>query len=218
YTVNLLISIQNYLDLTSPLHTAVFACLTMAFYATVHMGELTTKTLLSFDPLSHIKPSDVCVECDCQGNTVTNFHLPKSKSAPNGEDINWARQVGPLDPHTTFENHLEIHLPPCNGPLFAYRKGRGHKALTKGKFLSVLVSALKVSGRPSMQGHGIRISSTLEYLLRNIPFDIIKVKGRWASNTFLVYLHHHTQILAPYMQAQPSLHESFLRLTLPPVR
>ncbi|KAF8841454.1 hypothetical protein BDN67DRAFT_884747, partial [Paxillus ammoniavirescens] len=95
YTVDLLISIRNHLDLTSPLHVAIFACLTTAFYATARVGELTTKTLLSFDPLSHIKPSDVHVERDRQGNAVTNFHLPKSKSAPNREDINWARQVSP---------------------------------------------------------------------------------------------------------------------------
>ncbi|KAF8839498.1 hypothetical protein BDN67DRAFT_997256 [Paxillus ammoniavirescens] len=188
------------------------------FSATARVGELTTKTLLSFDPLSHVKPSDVRVEGDRQGNAVTNFHLPKSKSAPNREDINWARQVSPSDPHAAFKNHLEINSPPCNGPLFAYHNRKSHKALTKGKFLSVLASTLKASGRPPMQGHGIRIGSTLKYLLRNIPFDVVKVKGRWASDAFLIYLRHHVQILAPYMQAQPSLHESFLRLTLPPVR
>ncbi|KIK81601.1 hypothetical protein PAXRUDRAFT_112213, partial [Paxillus rubicundulus Ve08.2h10] len=107
YTVDLLISMQNCLDLAFPLHAGIFTCLTMA-----HVGELTTKSLLSFDPLSHIKPSDVCVECDHQGNTVTNFHLPKLKSAPNGEDIKWVRQVGPSDPHMAFKNHLEINSPP----------------------------------------------------------------------------------------------------------
>ncbi|KIJ11381.1 hypothetical protein PAXINDRAFT_84572, partial [Paxillus involutus ATCC 200175] len=129
-----------------------------------------------------------------------------------------AKQVSSSDPHAAFENHLEINSPPHNGPLFAYRNGKSHKALTKGKFLLVLASALKASGRPPMQGHGIRIGSTLKYLLRNIPFDVIKVKGRWASDAFLVYLCRHAQILAPYMQTQPSLHESFLRLTLPPIR
>ncbi|KIK84152.1 hypothetical protein PAXRUDRAFT_152959 [Paxillus rubicundulus Ve08.2h10] len=59
YTMDLLVSICNHLNLSSPLHSAVFTCLTSTFYATACMGELTTKTLLSFDPLSHIKPSDV---------------------------------------------------------------------------------------------------------------------------------------------------------------
>ena len=149
---------------------------------------------------------------------VTNFHLPHTKSAPSGEDVNWAKQTGPSDPSSAFENHLLINTPPVNGPLFAYRHGKGHKPLTKSKFLEVLNTALRTAGKSPLQGHGIRIGSTLEYLLRNIPFDVVKVKGRWASDAFLLYLRRHAQILAPYMQAQPILQESFLRLTLPPVR
>ncbi|KIK78417.1 hypothetical protein PAXRUDRAFT_164083, partial [Paxillus rubicundulus Ve08.2h10] len=200
------------------LHAAVFTCLTTAFYATARTGELTTKMLRSFDPLSHIKLTDVRVDQDHQGNKITNLHLPKSKSAPNSEDINWARQDGLSDPHAALENHMSVNAPPHDGPLFAYQHGKGHQPLTKSKFLSTLTSALKAAGKPPLQGHGIRIGSTLEYLLRNIPFDVVKVKGRWGSDAFLVYLRHHAQILAPYMQAQPSLHESFLHLTLPPVR
>ncbi|KIJ09687.1 hypothetical protein PAXINDRAFT_87109 [Paxillus involutus ATCC 200175] len=218
YTVDLLVSIRSHLDLSSPLHAATFACLTSAFYATTRVGKLTVKTLLSFDPLSHIKPSDIRMERDHQGNAITNIHLPKTKSAPNGEDINWARQNGPSDPQAALENHQRVNCPPSNGPLFAYRNSKTHKPLTKNKFLSVLASALKAAGRPPLQGHGIRIGSTLEYLLRNVPFDVVKVKGRWASDAFLVYLRRHAQILAPYMQAQPSLHKSFLRLTLSPAR
>ncbi|KIK78916.1 hypothetical protein PAXRUDRAFT_162757, partial [Paxillus rubicundulus Ve08.2h10] len=66
-------------------------------------------------------------------------------------------------------------------------------------------------------GHGIQISSTLEYLLRNIPFNIVKVKGHWASDTFLVYLRRHTQILAPFMQAKPATHKNFLHYAIPPI-
>ncbi|KIK92108.1 hypothetical protein PAXRUDRAFT_148037, partial [Paxillus rubicundulus Ve08.2h10] len=90
--------------------------------------------------------------------------------------------------------------------------------VTKNKFLLVITSTLKAARRPHLQGHGICIRLTLEYPLQNVPFDVVKVKGRWASDAFLIYLHQHAQILAPYMQAQPCLHESFLRLTLPPFR
>jgi hypothetical protein len=68
-----------------------------------------------------------------------------------------------------------------------------------------------------LKGHGIRIGSTLEYLLRHIPFDVVKVKGRWASDAFLLYLRKHAQILAPYMQAALALHKSFLQYTIPPI-
>ncbi|KAF9226526.1 hypothetical protein BS17DRAFT_794022 [Gyrodon lividus] len=76
--------------------------------------------------------------------------------------------------------------------------------------------ASKTAGITPSKGHGIRIGSTLKYLLRNIPFNIVKVMGRWVSDTFLVYLRRHTQILAPYMQANPSVHHSFICYTLPP--
>lgn len=218
YTTEIISTIRDNLNLKSPLHAAVFACLTTAFYATARTSELTIPNLKAFNPAAHIKPTDVRTVRDRPGNEVTNFHLPRSKSAPLGEDIHWAKQIGPSDPLAAFNNHFSINSPPQNGPLFAYRHGKGHKPLTKTKFLDTLSLTLKTAGHAPMNGHGIRIGSTLEYLLRNIPFDVVKVKGRWASDAFLTYLRRHAQILAPYMQATPAIQESFLRVTLPPIR
>ena len=218
YTVDVIIAICGQLDLLSPLHTATFACLTTTFYATMHTGEFTTRTLTSFNPATHIKPSDVQVNHNRNGITITNFHLPCTKSASGGEDVNWAKQSNLSDPAAAFDNHTTMNAPPPNGPLFTYQHGKGYRPLTKAKFIAVLNLALKSAGKSPLQGHGIHIGSTLEYLLRNIPFEVVKVKGRWASDAFLVYLHCHAQILAPYMQAQPKLQESFFCLTLPLVR
>ncbi len=57
----------------------------------------------------------------------------------------------------------------------------------------------------------------LEYLLRGIPFDIIKMIGQWKSNAFILYLQKHTQILALYMQAVPAIHEEFIKYTMPQI-
>lgn len=218
YTTQTISAIRDHLSLSRPLHAAVFACLTTAFFACARSGELTLKNLKIFNPTLHVKPADVRVERDRQGNEVTNFHLPQTKSAPQGEDIYWAKQDGSFDPHAALAHHMTINAPPRDGPLFAYRHGKGHKPLTKAKFLDTLTAALKDANLQPLLGHGIRIGSTLEYLLRNIPFDVVKVKGRWASDAFLAYLRRHAQVLAPYMQATPALHENLLRLTLPPVR
>ena len=156
-------------------------------------------------------------EQDRQGNIVKNFYLPYMKSVPNGENMNWAKQSGPSNPASTFDNHIKVNNPPLDGPLFAYRQGKSHWSLTKSKFIETLNTALKAQGRTPLQGHSIHIRSMLEYLLCNVPFDVVKVKGRWASNAFLLYLWQHTHILVPYMQAQPDLHTSLLRLTLPPI-
>ena len=77
--------------------------------------------------------------------------------------------------------------------------------------------AARAAGLDPHQGHGICIGSMLEYLLRGMPFKVMKVEGWWASDAFLVYLTKHAQILAPYMQAVPEVHENFIRLTMPQI-
>lgn len=69
-----------------------------------------------------------------------------------------------------------------------------------------------------IKGHSIRIGSVLEYLLRGVSFEVVKAKGRWASDAFTVYLRDHAQIMAPYMQANPAIHESIVKVAIPPIR
>ena len=51
-----------------------------------------------------------------------------------------------------------------------------------------------------------------------MPFDVMKAKGRWARDSFLLYLQKHAMIVAPYIQATPAVHEAFIRYTMPLVR
>ncbi|KAF9011022.1 hypothetical protein BDZ89DRAFT_909974, partial [Hymenopellis radicata] len=73
--------------------------------------------------------------------------------------------------------------------------------LTKPAFLARIAAAAKAADLQPLQGHGIRIGSTLEYLLRGLAFEVVKTLGRWKSDAFLVYLRKHAEIMAPYMQA-----------------
>ena len=38
--------------------------------------------------------------------------------------------------------------------------------------------------------------------------------GRWSSDAFLGYLRKHAQILTPYIQANPELHNSFTHFVI----
>ncbi|KAJ3818384.1 hypothetical protein F5880DRAFT_1463307, partial [Lentinula raphanica] len=80
----------------------------------------------------------------------------------------------------------------------------GRRALTKSAFIQRIHRAARNKGLPLLQGHGIRIGATLEYLLRGVPFDAVRVIGRWQSDAFLLYLRKHAEIMAPYLQ--PELH------------
>ena len=137
----------------------------------------------------------------------------------------WARQDGPTDPDAAMANHLVVNNPPEGHHLFSYKQQKGNKTtpstwqpLTKTKFLERVKKAAIAANLNPLQGHGIRIGSTLEYLLRGVPFDIMKSKGRWASDAFLLYLQKHAVIMAPYIQAKSTVHEAFIRYTMPPAR
>jgi hypothetical protein len=207
--------IKAHLALDTPRHAAAYACLTTTFYAAARLGEFTVPNLKAFDPARHAKPSNVQEESDCNQNTITVFTLPHTKTKIEGEDVFWAAQEGPTDPKSAWDNHCTVNSPPHEGHLFAYRHGDAHRPLTKLEFLKIMRTAAIQAGLQPFQGHSIRISATLEYMLRGMSFEAMKAKGRWSSDAFHTYLTQHAQILAPYIQSHPRLHESFLQSTLP---
>jgi len=212
-----MLAIRHHIDLAMPLGASVFACLSMCFFATSHVGEFTVQRLDAFDPNSHVSKTQVRYDQDQEGQQVTVLHIPRTKAVPQGEDVCWARQEGLMDPDSALAHHLKINDPPPNNHLFAYCHNNGHRPLTKSKFLTELTRAVRMAGLDPLQGHSIRIGSTLKYLLRGMPFNVMKVKGWWSSDAFILYLRKHVQILAPYIQVVPAVHDTFVCLTMPAV-
>jgi hypothetical protein len=88
YTTEHLWRLHEHLDLAnSGFNIAVFACLTTTFWGTACLGEMTVKTLNSFDPLIHTKPSNIKIIQDHLGLLQTEILIPHTKSAPCGETI-----------------------------------------------------------------------------------------------------------------------------------
>ncbi|KIK76876.1 hypothetical protein PAXRUDRAFT_168549 [Paxillus rubicundulus Ve08.2h10] len=119
YTVDILGLMCDNLNLADPADAAVFACLTTMFWCTARVGEFTVPHLDAFNPSLHVKPSNVTHEKDRQGVMVTNFCLPRTKSALLGEDISWAQQHSPSDPQAALQNHFNMNNLPMDGYLFA---------------------------------------------------------------------------------------------------
>lgn len=150
---------------------------------------------------------------------MTAAHLPVTKTAREGEDVAWGpEQELAIDPDTLLAEHFRINDPAQNGPLFAWRHPSGPRALTKSEFMKCINTAAQLLDPPqTLQGHGLRIGATLEYLLRGIPFETVKAIGRWSSDAFVLYLRQHAVILAPYLQGTPIFAE-FNRYIMPPPR
>ncbi|KAK0430699.1 hypothetical protein EV421DRAFT_1912589 [Armillaria borealis] len=170
YTCDAMATLLQHLNLSLPLNAAVAACLTTTFYSAARLGEFTLPNLQCFDPNVHCKRSNTR---DRNNLEQTVFFIPKTKSCVHGEDVFWATQDGPSDPQALLENHFTVNDPPLTLP---------------AAFLSRLHKAFKEAKIEPLQGHGIRIGSTLEYLLRGVPFDVVKTIGRWKSDAFILYL------------------------------
>jgi hypothetical protein len=132
-----------------------------------------------------------------------------------GEDIYWAEQADPSDPHWAWLNHSRINSPPINAHAFATKKTKNGivtwTPLSHHIFLKHLTTAARAAKSTPLQGHSIRIGGTLEYLICGLLFETGKAKGQWASDAFASYLRCHAQVMAPHMQAHPELHQMFLQ-------
>lgn len=219
-TVDYITKLRPFFSDSTPLDVAVFACLTAAFWSTARLGEFTTKNLSAFDPEAHVKRSNLGESEDRNGLKTTTIFVPRTKSSPiEGESLYWGKQLGASDPDSAMQRHLDVNKPDQNFHLFGYSKKGKMVPLTKKTFLKRLADAAAIAGLLSLHGHSIRIGSTLEYLLRGVPFDVMKIKGRWSSDAFHKYLRDHAKVLAPYMQAAPAkIHDQFIRATIPSLR
>ena len=167
WTTEFILAILAQFQPTDPLHITVEGCLLMVFFTTACLGEFTIPMLKSFDTSRHIKPSDIFMDTDRNGLKSTGFHLPVTKSG-GPEDVLFSAQTGRINPESALQRHLAINNPPMNSPLFAYIVSSSHHGLMKCKkckFLEVTTKATKAVGLNPLQGHGIQIGATIEYLL-----------------------------------------------------
>lgn len=219
-TVEHLLSIRSALDISQPLGAAIWACATSLFYGIARLGELTVPNREAFVPGNFVEISNVSEDSDRNGFQTTTIRIPFTKSSrakgnSKGEDIFWAKQNNDTDPKFALDNHIAVNNPESGEHLFSYSMpSQPRRPLTRHVFLVEITRALRKAGREQIKGHSFRIGGTLEYLLRNVPFEVVKSQGRWASDAFRVYLREHARVMAPFVQDIPNLREAFIELHL----
>ncbi|KAF5368708.1 hypothetical protein D9615_010306 [Tricholomella constricta] len=103
-----LLALHHDLDLTSPSGAAIWACALVAFWGCHRLGEL-LPSKLSFDPSRHVSR-----DCDLHtsfvnGSKVISFHIPWTKTSPQGIDCILTATHNIFCPVTALENHLRIN-------------------------------------------------------------------------------------------------------------
>jgi hypothetical protein len=65
---------------------------------------------------------------------------------------------------------------------------------------------------------GAYVGDTIANYIQGAPFEAMKGIGRWSSDSFSRYLRKHVQILAPYVQTNPDLHQQISQEQMSVVR
>lgn len=219
FRVDTLQLLHALMDPENPRDAAIFACITVVFYCVARLGEFTVQSIKQFDPTKHITRANVSHLHDINGLPVTKFHIPWTKVSPMGEDAQCAPLEGVTDPIKALQNHFRLNPAGPDSHLFAwFHPSSGLRPLSRAEVVKRISSLASMHNLPNLKGHSLRIGGTLHYLLRGTPFDVVKTIGRWAGDSFTIYLRQHAMILAPYLNDTPALLEHFTRYTMPPVR
>ncbi|KAJ7121999.1 hypothetical protein C8R43DRAFT_900023 [Mycena crocata] len=175
------------LDFTKPLDCAVWAAAVVAFWCQCRLGELFSKTERSFNPEECPSVHNLGPPCTRAGSRM--LFLPRTKTKRSkGEETFMSRQHGFSDPLKAVENHLAMNALQGTDPLFAYRTASGGiLALTKRKFMARCNEIWSRFDLPRCTGHCFRIGGTTELLIARVPPEVVRLMGRWSSDSFLRY-------------------------------
>ena len=219
-TINNIKAIRAFLNLDDPCDAAIYACMVVVFYSVAQLGKFTVTAITKFDATKHVTCRNVSFLEDQRGLPVIKFALPSTKCAPDGEDVQCVPQKGCVsDPKAALRNHFCINPAPPEAHLFAWKHPKnGLQPLSKTQFISRIIPIAKQCGLANLKGHSLRIGGTLFYLLKGVPFKVVKVMGRWAGEAFTLYLRHYALVLAPFLQVNQPVLEAFNRITMPPVQ
>lgn len=222
FTLEILERFHLCMDLNDPRDAAIFACLVCSFFSIARLGEFTVPAIAKFNPSLHITRHNVDFTQNHKNLPVIKFFLPTTKTAQGGESVHCAPHpnASPTDPKRALDNHFALNPAEPTAHLFAWKHPSGSLRPLSKKEVTKRIDAIIKSqpGLPDLKGHSLRIGGTLFYLLKGVPFDVVKTMGRWSSESFTIYLRHHALVLAPFLQNKPDILDGLRRYILLPVR
>lgn len=197
-TATMISLLVEQLDLNSPLDVAVAACATTAFWGQCRLGELLPSS--RSDVLSTPFPLRSGFKRSVHNPLSCIIHLPRTKTHHHGQDVVLVDQSIPSNPIALLKRHLRINNLPNDSHLFSYTSESGLSSLTKSIFLQRCNQIWQLAGYPRTTGHCFRIGGTTELLIAGIPPDVVKVTGRWSSDSFLRYWRSLDEIAPQYIR------------------
>lgn len=191
------------LDEERPFDVCVAATLLSSFWAQLRLGEaLADSKSKPYDFARLPAGKSLKLRHDAGGlpSQITSaLWLPSTKCARAGEWVWLARHHN--DPSLALQEHLRVNRIGPDDPLFAYRHDTTGvlTVLTRGAFLSRLNEIWLAAGMQRVTGHCFRIGGTTALLRAGVEPDVVKIAGRWKSDSFLRYWRAVDSIIASHV-------------------
>lgn len=189
------------LDAERPFDVCVAAAMLVSFWGQLRLGEvLSTTRTYDFDALPSGK--GVRLRADAGGRasqTTSAIWLPRTKVERDGVWVWLARHFN--DPSVALREHMLINSIGDDDPLFAYKHDVSGDLipLTRAAFLSRLNEIWSAAGMQRITGHSFRIGGTTALLRAGVEPDVVKLAGRWRSDSFLRYWRAIDNIISSHM-------------------
>lgn len=189
------------LDAERPFDVCVAAAMLVAFWGQLRLGEILSATR-AYDFAALPSGKGVRLRADVGGRasqTTSALWLPRTKVDRDGVWIWLARHFN--DPSLALQEHIHTNGIGDDDPLFAYKHDVSGELipLTRTAFLSRLNEIWFIAGMQRVTGHSFRIGGTTALLRAGVEPDVVKMAGRWRSDSFLRYWRAIDNIISSHM-------------------
>lgn len=186
--------IYKSLNLNEHDHTMFWAACTLAYFGFLRASEFTVPNLNTFDAQLHLQLPDVSFDCHDQP-VCLRIHIKASKTDPfrQGCHIYIGRGTQHLCAVQAMAAYLNMRGNNA-GPLFLLSSG---KPLSRHLLSSWLQSIFSKANHPGkFNTHSFRIGAATVAARNGVPDHVIKVLGRWASDSYTLYTRTSPESLA----------------------
>jgi hypothetical protein len=186
----------------------IVAATLMAFTMLLRVSEFTYSGTL--DPTTHAQRNDIKFLPDSEHPTSVQFTIKASKTDPWRESITITVQANSARPDRclvrAMKQLFDTDPQQPSAPLFNFGRDKAHRTSSRQQFTNLCNTLFKHARIDSMylKSHSFRQGGATALLAAGAPIWVIKIIGRWRSDSWQAYTFTDQQTIARWTIAATS--------------
>ncbi|KIJ42635.1 hypothetical protein M422DRAFT_170917 [Sphaerobolus stellatus SS14] len=179
-TIRMLLALRLSLKVERPFDACIWAIALSAFWGMMRFGEVSVKTVKSFDGKLHLKRSDIFLGRDLDGKPYARLDLPSAKTAKPGRTQSvFITEQSNICRLAALRNLFNVVPARATDPLFSWTDDKGNiQPMVKQTAIKFINDILTGWGWGTSFGHSFRIGGASYFLAQKVDPEIIRIAGR----------------------------------------